>query len=93
MVNKKTEITIGYKKIVVGVITSILIGAFSGVIGIIRLANSDHFTIVANAKRLDNIEANYVHSDKYESDIKYITTALNEIKTSDKEIFDYLIRL
>jgi len=81
------------KKTILTIITSLSIGAVGGISTYIATANSNHFNISANSRRIEEIESNYVHSDRYESDIKAITSDLSELKQGDQKILDYIIRL
>lgn len=58
-----TAFTIPLGRLVAIIASAVIAGGVSGVFGFIRIANSDHYAIVANAARIEAIESNYVSKD------------------------------
>ena len=85
----KTEITLGLTKIISAVIISVLVGAVGGVVSVLRIANTDHFTIIANDKRISKLEANIVPRSEYDLQYKHLS---DELETVNSKLDRLLLR-
>lgn len=91
--SKKNETGITKGQLLTTVIASVIGTAVVTAFALVRVANSDHFTLVALGSRVDAIEENFVPRGEYEQRIKSVDDSLRDLKDNDREIIRRLDQL
>jgi len=84
------EFKMGWRKIITSAIILLVSGAFGGITFILGVANSDHFTIIANSERLEHLEDSVVLRPEYDLQIKFISDELVQLNGKIDKLLDRL---
>lgn len=90
---KKNEIIISRTQIIGLVITAVIGSAVTTTFGLIRIANSDHFTLLALSDRVEAVENSLVPRTEFDQSVKHIEESLRELKANDSSIIQRIDRL
>lgn len=81
MENKNT-IEVSLRWAISVVLGAVLTGLVGGSFFALRVANADHFTIIATASQVEDIKKDYVPRTEIEKRLDDIKSSLSEIKAS-----------